>query len=275
MEKNLQPIAYLTGNPINEAPMDLFIQDKGLKILLEDFSGPLDLLLYFVRRQNIDIADIDIAKIAHQYLEYIKLMKEFKITPAAEYLVMASVLTKMKSRSLLPSTEEEQGEGEAMKAVLVAKLKEYQKIRNAARLLDQLPRLNRDFFIPFIRYNSPPNDESKILPDKEELAKFMHQVLFQNKMRKSYAIKLEELSTRERMTQILDKIAMACQLGIEGGYVPFEQLFTEKEGREGVAVSLMALTQLLKEKLAEVSQSSSYSRMFVYSPQVKTEDIDE
>ena len=228
-----------------------------------------------MRRQNIDIVDIDIAKIAEQYLEYIRIMKEFKINPAAEYLVMASVLTELKSRSLLPRSEEEQEENEEMRHILVEKLKEYEKIRNAAAYLEELPRLDRDFFIPFIRYETPPLTAPKILPEKEELAQYMRQILFQNKMRKRYEIKLEELSTRERMTKILDKIGLARQLGISGGFVPFEQLFTEKEGAEGVAVSLVALTQLLKEKLAEVAQSAPYSKIFVYSPEGKTDDTDE
>ena len=275
MEERQEPIAYITGKPVIEPPVGLFIQADALKVFLEDFSGPLDILLHLVRRQNIDIVDIDIAKIAEQYLEYIRIMKEFKINPAAEYLVMASVLTELKSRSLLPRSEEEQEENEEMRHILVEKLKEYEKIRNAAAYLEELPRLDRDFFIPFIRYETPPLTVPKILPEKEELAQYMRQILFQNKMRKRYEIKLEELSTRERMTKILDKIGLARQLGISGGFVPFEQLFTEKEGAEGVAVSLIALTQLLKEKLAEVAQSAPYSKIFVYSPEGKTDDTDE
>lgn len=272
--KPLEPLAYVTGKPVEEIPAGLYIHPDALKVFLTEFSGPLDLLLYLIRRHNIDIVVINIAEIANQYLEYIKLMKEFKIQLAAEYLVMAAILTELKSRALIPSSKEEHEEGEEVTAALVAKLKEYEKIRDKADELESRPRLDRDFFVPFIRHQAPPPSR-KLLPNKEELADYIKKMMLQKKLRRSYEIKLEELSTRERMSQILDKVSLAKQLGRDNAYVPFDQLFTAKEGREGVAVSLLALTQLLKERLAEATQSSPFSRIYVYSPDVSADEVSE
>ena len=259
-----QPPAYLTGKPIDEVPEGLYIHPDALKVILEEFSGPLDLLLYLIRRHNIDIAVINIAQIANQYLEYVRLMKEFNIQLAAEYLVMASILAELKSRALLPANEEEKKEGEAASSALVAKIKEYEKIRDKAEELEKMPRLERDFFIPSIRYAMPP-PSPMMLPSKEELAEMFKRVLIHRKLRRNYAVNLEELSTRERMSKILDKLAIAKQL--DTLMVPFEDLFSKREGKGGVAVALLALTQLLKERLVDATQSSPYSRIFVFSPE--------
>ncbi len=258
-------LALIAGKPIDKIPEGLYIPPESLNVFLDEFSGPMDLLLYLVRRHNIDIAAINIALIADQYIQYIKLMKEFKIHLAAEYLVMAAILAELKSRILIPSSEEEPQNEEEAGSILIAKLKEYEKIRDKAEQLAARPRLDRDFFLPFIRWTALPLQPDKVLPDKQQLAKYFVGCLHRQKTRKSYEIKLAELSTRERMTKILDKLGLAITLGIANGFVPFEHLFTKEEGREGVAVSLVAVTQLLKENLVDISQSDAYSRLYVYS----------
>ncbi|MBE8182269.1 MAG: segregation/condensation protein A [Candidatus Portiera sp.] len=265
-------LAYIAGKPIDKIPEGLYIPPQSLNVFLEEFSGPMDLLLYLVRRHNIDIATINIALIADQYIQYIKMMKEFKMQLAAEYLVMAAILAELKSRILIPATEEEQQEEEVAGSILIAKLREYEKIRDKAEQLAERPRIDRDFFLPFIRWTAPIEQADKILPDKQQLAKYFSGCLSRQKTRKSYEIKLAELSTRERMIRILDKLGLAVAMGTANGFVPFEHLFTKKEGREGVAVSLVAVTQLLKEKLVEVSQSAAYSRLYVYSSITDRED---
>ena len=277
------PIAYVDGKPLREVPTGLYIPPEALEVFLDKFSGPLDLLLYLIRRHSIDIISVNIAEIATQYIEYIRVMKQFKMQLAAEYLVMAAILAEIKSRTLLPRSEEEEEATADSAERLIEKLKEYERIRDQSELLDAIPRLDRDFFFPFVRFTVPialSEEDNKKLPSKEELAEYLRKVLIRQRTMKKYEIKFSELSTRERMTSILEKLKFALGLdgstiGENGSSVPFDKLFTSDEGRQGAAVSLVALTQLIKERLADATQSSPFGRVYVHAPRSSEGEADD
>ena len=245
-----------------EPPKDLFIPPDALEIFLQEFSGPLDLLLYLIRKRNMDIQLINIAEVANQYLEYIRLMKEFKLHLAADYLVMAAILAEIKSRALLAKDLGEEEGVEVSAELLIAKIKAYQLIQEAAAGLEARARVDRDLFVPSLRvFVAKPAAPPKVQMDAKRLARAFLDALGRQKMRRRYEIRIAELSTRERMTGILHKLRLAQELNIQ--YVPFSQFWTTKEGMAGAVVSFVALMQLIKEGLVDIRQEESYAPIYV------------
>ena len=251
------PFAVVDGEPLTELPQDLYIPPHALKIFLEAFEGPLDLLLYLIQRQNISILDIPIAEITKQYINYIDLMKELQLELAGEYLLMASMLAEIKSRMLLPRPEEIQEE-EDPRAELIRRLQEYERYKEAAEEIDALPRLERDIVITDV-------DKSKLkivtkLPDAtlQELLLAFHDVLKRAEMFSKLHFVRETLSIRQRMSEILSKLQASK-------FSKFEDFFEKSEGRLGVAVTFLAILELLKESTIEVVQSDEFSPLHIRS----------
>ncbi len=240
-------VAVVRGSPVTDVPKDLYIPPDALKVFLEAFEGPLDLLLYLIRRQNLFIIEIPIADITRQYMAYIEMMGELQIELAAEYLLMAALLAEIKSRMLLPKPVEASDEEEDPRADLIRRLQEYERYKAAAEAIDALPRLERDVFE--VSVDASAIEVKKIYPDvklKEVLITFQ-EVLRRAERSSSHQIHREPLSVRERMAGILARL--------RGGIlVPFSELFQRQEGRPGAVVSLLALLELGKERLIEILQ---------------------
>ncbi len=250
------PFAVVDGEPVTTLPQDLYIPPYALQVFLEAFEGPLDLLLYLIRRQNIDILDIPIAEITKQYVQYIELMKELQLELAGEYLLMAAMLAEIKSRMLLPRPAVEEEEEEDPRAELVRRLQEYERYKKAAQDIADLPRLERDTFVASA--DAPERKVVTKLPDvtlKELLIAF-HDVLKRAEMFSNLHVQREPLSVRQRMSEILTRIKASTFTG-------FGDLFDPEEGRMGVAVTFIAILELLKESVIEVVQSDEYAPLHV------------
>lgn len=250
------PFAVVQGKELTVLPKDLYIPPDALEVILEAFEGPLDLLLYLIRRQNLDILEINVAEITRQYMGYIELMTTIQLELAAEYLVMAAMLAEIKSRMLLPRQPvDEEDEGDP-RAELIRRLQEYERFKNAAEDVDEMPRLGRD--IHQASAEAPDREQQRPHPevDMREILTALADVLRRAEMFESHQIELEKLSTRERMTQVLDRIR-----GQQ--FVPFVSLFKEDEGRLGVVVTFLAIMELIKESLVEIVQSESFGPIHV------------
>lgn len=241
------PIARVHGAPVTALPENLYIPPDALRVFLEEtFEGPLDLLLYLIRRRNLDIMAVSIARVTEQYLEYIALMKDLKIELAAEYLLMAALLAEIKSRLLLPQPAAETGE-EDPRTELVRRLKEYERFKQAAQTLDELPRMGRDVF-PVCVELGLPQPPARPQVSLEELAAALRQVLARAGQFTAHSIEREALSVRERMATILDRLRFQSTLA-------FESLFDPCEGRAGMVVTFLALLELCREGWVEILQS--------------------
>ncbi|MGY6564373.1 MAG: segregation and condensation protein A [Halomonadaceae bacterium] len=251
-------MARLFDEPITELPEDLYIPPEALRIFLEAFEGPLDLLLYLIRRQNLDILAIDVAAITRQYIEYVELMKAMEIELAGEYLLMAAMLAEIKSRTLLPRPPKEGGDEaeEDPRAELIRRLQEYEQLKSAAEALAELPRVGRDWFPA--RAALPPLQARVIHPDVEldELLGALAGILRRAELNQAHQVGREVLSTRERMLAIMDRLN-------HEHYTPFEALFTLEEGRAGVIVTFMAILELAKEAMIEIVQNAPLSPIHV------------
>lgn len=250
------PLVLVYGEAMTEMPVDLYIPPDALEVFLEAFEGPLDLLLYLIRKQNVDILDIPVAEITRQYMGYVELMKTVRLELAAEYLVMAAMLAEIKSRMLLPrSTEVEEEEGDP-RAELIRRLQEYERFKAAAEGIDGLSRVGREIIVP--RLDAPQAKARKLLPDVslEELLVSMAEVLRRGDLFESHQISREALSTRERMSEVLERLK-------GGGFVPFVELFTAEEGKLGVVVTFMAILELVKESLIELVQNEPFAPIHV------------
>lgn len=250
------PFALVYGQAVTEMPLDLYIPPDALEVFLEAFEGPLDLLLYLIRKQNIDILDIPVAEITKQYMGYVELMKSVRLELAAEYLVMAAMLAEIKSRMLLPRSAEAEDEEDDPRAELIRRLQEYERYKAAAEGIDELPRVGRDLHVPTVA--APDARARKLLPDvsMEELLLSMAEVLRRADMFESHQITRETLSTRERMSEVLERLKGA-------GFVAFVSLFTVEEGRLGVVVTFMAVLELIKEQLVELVQNEPFAPIHV------------
>jgi segregation and condensation protein A len=244
------------GQAIIDLPKDLYIPPDAMKVFLEAFEGPLDFLLYLIRKQNIDILDIPIAAVTRQYLEYIELMKELSLELAAEYLVMAAILAEIKSRMLLPlSSEAENGE-EDPRAELVRRLQDYERYKQAAEEMDKLPREERDFFI--VQTDISPISVPKPLPTVTlpDLLHALMEVLKRAELSASHHVQLDALSVREKMSHIL--------ASVQGKkHYLFTSLFNMKEGRLGIVVTFLALLELLKQSLIEFVQTAPFAPIYL------------
>lgn len=248
------PLAMVAGEPITQVPHDLYIPPDALEVFLDAFEGPLDLLLYLIKRQNLDILNIPLAEITRQYMQYIELMQEMRLELAAEYLVMAAMLAEIKSRLLLPRPVEVEEEDDP-RAELVRRLQEYERFKDAAENLDAIPRIGRDIYDVAAR---PPKVTEKLLP-KITLQDLIHAANDVMKRAEQYAhhhIAREALSVRERMTSVLSEVKARS-------FVNFIDLFTIEEGRQGVIVSFLAILELLKGGLIDIVQTEPYAPIHV------------
>lgn len=251
------PLAFINGEALMDKPEDLYIPPDALEVILEAFEGPLDLLLYLIRKQRFDVVNLPILQITQQYMEYVEVMKDIKLELAAEYLVMAAILAEIKSRLLLPKIINDDDEEEDPRAELVRRLREYEIIKKAAEELDGIPRMERDF-----RRAKANIDEAceplKILPDigLQELVFSFQSALQRAAAFEHHQIEREALSTRERMSQILDMVT-------EHSYTGFEAFFKRDEGKAGVVVTFLAILELVKEKMLMVQQQEPYGLIHV------------
>ena len=250
------PFAVVQGKELTILPKDLYIPPDALEVILEAFEGPLDLLLYLIRRQNLDILDIDVAEITKQYLGYIELMTSIQLELAAEYLVMAAMLAEIKSRMLLPRQQSEDEDEEDPRAELIKRLQEYERFKQAAEDIDELPRMGRD--LHRATAEAPDRDQQRPHPDVDmrELVTALADVLKRSEMFESHQIEMEKLSTRERMSQVMDSLR-------NNQFVPFVALFSLEEGRLGVVVTFLAVMELIKESLVEIVQSENFGPIHV------------
>lgn len=256
--------ALVRGEPMRELPNDLYIPPDALEVVLDAFEGPLDLLLYLIKRHNLDILDIPIAEITRQYMVYVELMKVLRLELAAEYLVMAATLAEIKSRMLLPRITVNDGIEEDPRAELVRRLQEYERFKRAAENLDLLPRVGRDHFVMLA--DPPAMDHVKPQPEVslQEMLSALTEVLKRANLKQTHQIVKEGLSVRERMTDILARINAT-------EFTTFVSLFKAEEGRLGVVVTFIAILELSKQALIEIVQTEPYSSIYVKAKAVQDE----
>ncbi|MFU8832501.1 MAG: segregation and condensation protein A [Wenzhouxiangella sp.] len=253
------PFAMVQGQPMLKLPDDLYIPPDALEVFLETFEGPLDLLLYLIRRQNLNILDIPIAEITRQYTSYIEMMAGMKLELAAEYLVMAAILAEIKSRMLLPRPQPEEDEEADPRAELIRRLQEYERFKQAASEIDELPRMERDLAMA----SAAIEDHGAIqLPpevDLREVLLALRDVMARAEIFAHHHIQAEPLSVRERMSRITDLVSRSQ-------YVQFAECFDLEEGRIGAVVTFLALLELLREHLIDLIQQEAYGSIYVRSP---------
>jgi len=251
-----KPIAVVSGQPYLLLPQDLYIPPDALEVFLDAFEGPLDLLLYLIKKQNLDILDIPIAEITRQYIEYVEIMKDLKLELAAEYLVMAAMLAEIKSRMLLPKPVGTQEDEADPRAELVRRLQEYERYKQAAEDIDGLPRLGRDVSTVLIEITD--RQVRKKLPEcrLDDLLSAFRDVLKRAQMFTHHQVQMEPLSVRERMSELLAKLH-------HEQFTEFTQLFSRDEGRMGVVVSFLAILELVKETLIELVQNEPFGPIYL------------
>ena len=253
------PFAIVEGRTVTALPLDLHIPPDALEVFLEAFEGPLDLLLYLIRRQNLDILDIRVAEITEQYMRYVDVMKALHLELAAEYLVMAAMLAEIKSRMLLPRPQStDESEGDDPRAELVRRLMEYERFKAVALKIDALPRMDRDTFA--VAASPPVLSDTRVPPevDLREMLLALADVIRRAELFTRHAVVLEPLSVRERMTRVLQ------QLGAAGrDYIGFVDLFEIGEGRRGIIVTFLAIMELARETLIEVFQNELFAPIHV------------
>lgn len=251
-------LATVLGQPVLQIPQDLYIPPDALEVILEAFEGPLDLLLYLIRRQNLDILDIPVAEITKQYVTYIGVMREMRFELAAEYLVMAAILAEIKSRMLLPRPPSDENSEDDPRADLVRRLQDYERFKQAAEDIDALPRMERD--------TSPaaaflPERASVKLPPTVQLKEMLlalHDVLKRAELFTGHAIKRDALSVRQRMTDVLSRLS-------NGNFHRFESLFDPREGKLGVVVTFLSILELAKEQLLDIVQEGPLAPIYLKS----------
>ncbi|MCB1904134.1 MAG: segregation/condensation protein A [Gammaproteobacteria bacterium] len=255
-EQAEMPFAVVQGVPWSTMPRDLYIPPDALEIFLDAFEGPLDLLLYLIKRQNLDILEIPVAQITTQYMEYVGLMKEMKLELAAEYLVMAAMLAEIKSRMLLPRQQDDEEDEGDPRAELIRRLQEYERYKQAAEDIDALPRLGRDVFQA--RVVVPDRTSNRRPPDVElkEIFAALNEVMKRADMFSHHRVEGEALSVRERMSLVLGKIDA-------DSFTEFTSLFPFEEGRAGVVVTFLAILELLKSSLIVLVQAETFGPIHV------------
>ncbi len=251
------PFAVVNGEPVTQLPRDLYIPPQALEIFLEAFEGPLDLLLYLIRRQNVDILNIPIAEITRQYTQYIELMQDLQLELAGEYLVMAATLAEIKSRMLLPRPP---GEGDISeddpRAELVRRLQEYERFKRAAAEIDAMPRLERDVWQASAELRDKPAARSLPQVTLQEMLLAFKEVAVRAAMFAHHHVRREPLSVRERMSNILAALE-------QGSFLEFGRLFAPEEGRAGVTVTFVAILELMREGLIDIMQTAAYAPLHV------------
>lgn len=252
------PLAFVAGEAITEVPKDLYIPPDALEVFLEAFEGPLDLLLYLIKRQNIDILNINVADITDQYMAYVELMQASQFELAAEYLVMAAMLAEIKSRILLPRQEEEGAEEGDPRMELIKRLQEYERFKQAAEDIDGLARMDRDINratadLPIIERITPDPDVSL-----DEILTALSGVLRRADMFEHHHIQFETLSTREKMSDIMVRLS-------DHKFVPLASLLDKGEGRLGVVVTFLAVMELMKDSMIEIVQTDPFGPIHLKS----------
>ena len=252
------PLAFIAGEAITEIPKDLYIPPDALEVFLEAFEGPLDLLLYLIKRQNINILEIQIAEITNQYMAYVELMDASQFELAAEYLVMAAMLAEIKSRILLPRHEDEETEEDDPRMQLIRRLQEYERYKEAAQNINELSRIDRNYYLagaalPVMERIKPDPDV-----DLQDLLMCLSRVLRRADMFEHHHIQLETLSTREKMSEILIRIS-------EREFVPLVSLLVREEGRLGIVVTFLAVMELMKDSLIELVQVDPFGPIHLKS----------
>ena len=250
-------VAIVRGRVLDQLPSDLYIPPEALEVFLDAFEGPLDLLLYLIRRQNLDILEIRVSEITEQYMSYIEMMTDMELELAGEYLVMAAMLAEIKSRLLLPKPASDIEDSEDPRADLIRRLQEYERLKEAAINMDGLPRLERDIHVAnatrpeLVRKNFEPEVELK------ELLLALSETLQRAELYERHAIRREPLSVRERMSHVLSVLSG------ESTFVDFHALFDAREGKRGVIVTFLALMELLREGLVDISQRQAFAPIYV------------
>jgi segregation and condensation protein A len=256
-EQAEMPFAVVDGEALTELPRDLYIPPQALEVFLEAFEGPLDLLLYLIRRQNLNILDIPIAEITRQYMQYIELMQELELELAGEYLLMAAMLAEIKSRMLLPRMHADgQAEEEDPRAELVRRLQEYERFKQAAEDIDALQRLERDTFS--VSAELTERNVVRLVPQVtlQEMLVAFKDVLARSAMFAHHQVQRERLSVRQRMSEVLAQLK-------ESSFVEFARLFRPEEGRMGVTVTFIAILELTREGMIEIVQAEAYAPIHV------------
>lgn len=255
-QEDQETIAWVAGESVKQLPTDLYIPPEALEVFLDTFEGPLDLLLYLIRRQNLNILDVKVAVITAQYMEYIELMQALELELAGEYLLMAAMLAEIKSRMLLPRPEADDEEDNP-RAELIRRLQEYEQIKTGAERLDEVPRVERELFVAGA--NKPELVRQHADPDVDfrEVLLAMAHVLRRAEMFTEHEIQLEPLSVRERMGNILNRVKQTSE------FVPFQELFAVEEGRLGVVVTFLAIMELVRESLLEFQQAEAFAPIHV------------
>ncbi len=257
-EQHELPFAIVAGQAMTVVPKDLYIPPDALEIFLEAFEGPLDLLLYLIKRQNIDILDINVADITDQYMNYVNLMEAWQFELAAEYLVMAAMLAEIKSRLLLPRQAEEEAEEDDPRMELIRRLQEYERFKQAAQDVDELPRMDRDVH----RAGAALPQLERVVTDPDvdlkEVLVALASVLKRVENYGHHSVQMETLSTREKMSEILVRIS-------NQKFVPLVSLLIREEGRLGVVVTFLAIMELIKDSLIEIVQSESFGPIHIKS----------
>ena len=263
---NEATIAWVAGEEIQQLPKDLYIPPDALEVFLETFEGPLDLLLYLIRRQNLDILQVKVSVITAQYMSYIELMQALELELAAEYLLMAAMLAEIKSRMLLPRPEEFDDEDDP-RTELIRRLQEYEQIKIAAEDLNAVPRVERDVFIgaaskpKLVREHGEPN------VDIREVLLSLAQVLSRAEMFTKHEIKFEALSVRDRMGDILSQVSQ------RDGFIGYNELLRAEEGRLGVVVTFLAIMELIRESLVDFFQAEPFAPIHVRVGQNATQGL--
>lgn len=256
-QQSEMPFAVVQGARVNTLPQDLYIPPDALEVFLaETFEGPLDLLLYLIKKQNLEILDLPIAEITRQYVEYVEVMTEIQLELAGEYLVMAAMLAEIKSRMLLPRPKSEEEEEGDPRAELVRRLQEYERFKQAAEDIDQLPRVGRDTYKPTVEIPDLRIVKEPPQVDMKDILAAFNNVMKRAAAYKHHHVDFEPLSVRERMSNVLEKVR-------DGEYVDFSHLFDVEEGKDGVVVTLLAILELVKQHLLELVQTEVYAVIHV------------
>jgi len=251
----IAPIARIHGEPLLVVPEDLYIPPDALEVFLETFEGPLDLLLYLIRKHNLDVLDIQMAKLTAQYLEYVEMMRTSQLELAAEYLLMAAVLIEIKSRMLLPRPKVTEDEGDDPRAELVRRLLEYEKMKLAAQRLNELPQAGRDFQLVQVWIEQAATVRlPQVRPD--DLREAWLTIVARAKVTQHHRITREQLSVREHMTRVLRQLR-------EAQFVDFQSLFDPVQGIAEMVVTFLAVLELAREGLIDVTQQAAYSPIYV------------
>ena len=250
------PFAVVQGQKLSVFPNDLYIPPDALEVILEAFEGPLDLLLYLIKRQNLDILDIDVSEITRQYTDYIRIMQDLKFELASDYLVMAAMLAEIKSQMLLPHVSEVIEETMDPRAELIRRLQEYEVFKNAAKNIDKLTRVDRDIFLARAEFSGPDPVILRPTVTLQDLKKALESVNERSRLSKHHEISEEFISTRERMADILSRLNKRT-------FITFGSLFDPVEGKLGVIVTFLAIMELMKERLVDIVQTESFGTIYV------------